>query len=92
MDYSENSLIVTSIEDYIDIGVTKKVLSRQLSAINIGEFEQSDRMKKLIEFVQESVRVHYNKRDNQGIKDLDQMTKDLRILSRSGSNLANVLI
>ncbi len=92
MGYSKNFLTVTSIEDYIDVGVTKKVLSRQLSAINISEFEQSDGIKKLIEFVQESIRVHYNKRDNQGIKDLDQMTKNLRILFRSGNNLANVLI
>ena len=92
MVYSENSLTVTSIEDYVDVGVTKNALSRQLNAINIGEFEQSDEMKKLIKFVQECVKVYYNKKDNQGIKDLNQMTKDLRIPCRSGSNLVNSLI
>jgi len=71
LGYSENSLTVISIEDYIDVDIIKKVLFHQFSTINIGEFKQSNRMKKLIEFVQESVRVYYNKRDNQKIKNLD---------------------
>jgi hypothetical protein len=80
-----------SIEDYIDNNVTKKVLSRQLGAVNMYELERNDGMRNLIEFVRQSFNAHYNGRDNEKIKNLDHITKNLRIPSRSGSNLVNDL-
>jgi hypothetical protein len=46
---------------------------------------------KLAEFVQASFKLHYKKRDVNGIKTLDAMTKDLLIPSRSGKDIANSL-
>ena len=67
------------------------MLSRQLGTVNIYELERSDGMKKLIEFVRQSFNAHFDGRDNVRIKSLDHITKSLRIISRSGSNLVNDL-
>jgi hypothetical protein len=44
------------------------VLSRQLGAVDISELERNDGLKKLIEFVQETFKVHFNGRDNKVLK------------------------
>ena len=91
MIHSANSLERTSIEDYIGTNVTKKVLSRQLGVVNMYKLERNDRMKSLIEFVRQSFNAHFDGRDNEKIKTLDHITKNLRIPSRSGNNLVNDL-
>ena len=67
------------------------MLSRQLNAVNIYELEWNDGMRNLIEFVRQSFDAHFNDKDNAKIKTLDHITKNLRITSRSGSNLVNDL-
>ena len=91
MIHSERSLEEIRVEDYIDVNVTKKVLSRQLGAVNIYELERSDGMKDLVKFARESFKAHYNGRDNNKVKTLDYITINTRIPSRSGSNLVNEL-
>lgn len=89
--YSATSSTEIAIEDYIDDDATKKVFSRQFLAVNTIELGRSDGMSKLTEFVRESFRAHYDGRNNDKVKQLDHMTKDLSIPSRSGSNIANDL-
>ena len=66
------------------------MLSCQLGAVDISELERNDGLKKLIEFVQKTFKVHFNGRDNKVLRKLEYITKDLRIPSRSGRNIANV--
>ena len=89
MIYSKSDSSI-KIEDYIDSNIIKKVLSCQLGAVDISELERNDGLKKLIEFVQETFKVHFNGRDNKVLRKLEYITRDLRIPSRSGRNIANV--
>ncbi len=89
MVYSARTTI--NIKDYITDDVTKNMLSRQLGAVDLFELERNDGIKKLTEFVLESFKSHFKGRDNEGVKKLDHITKDLKIPSRSGKNIANIL-
>ena len=80
------------VEDFITDDVTKKILHRQLEAVNILELERSDGMKKLTEFVIASFKSHFDNRDNEKIKKLNYIMKDLKIPSRSGKDLANLQV
>ena len=91
MIHSDSSPETISIDDYVDINVTKKVLSRQLGAVNMYEMERNNGMRSLIEFTRQSFRAHYNGRVTNKIKTLDHITKNLIIPSRSGSDLVNNL-
>jgi len=71
--------------------VIKKVLTRQLAAVNQQTLKQTDSLAKLVEFVQESFKVSWQERDLSAIKSLDFMTKNLTIPSRSGRNFCNKL-
>ncbi|CAB5380885.1 unnamed protein product [Rhizophagus irregularis] len=78
------------IELFIGEAITMKVLSRQLSAVNIAKLKESG-VETLIEFVRESFKVSWRGKDLIAIKSLDRITKDLEIPSRSGRNIANFL-
>ena len=71
--------------------VIKKVLSRQLAAVNQQTLKQIGSLEKLVEFVQESFKVSWRGKDLSAIKSLDYMTKNLTIPSRSGRNFCNKL-
>jgi hypothetical protein len=89
--YNESTRTSINIEDYISNDITKNVLSRQLGAVDLFELERSNGIETLTEFVLASFKSHFNGRDNEGVKKLDHITKDLKIPSRSGKNIANVL-
>jgi len=55
------------------------------------ELDRDGGMTKLIEFVRESFRANFNARDSEKVKSLDYITKNMRILSRSGKSIANFL-
>ena len=59
--------------------VIKKVLSRQLAAINQQILKQNGSLEKLVDFVRESFKVSWQGKDLDAIKLLDYMTKDLTI-------------
>lgn len=80
------------IKEFItDEVVIKKVLSRQLAAVNQQTLKQTGSLEKLVEFVQESFKVSWRGKDLSAIKSLDYMTKNLTIPSRSGRNFCNKL-
>ena len=79
------------IKEYISDDVTKKVLGRQLGAVDISKLNCDGCLSSLTEFVRSSFRLHFRERDVNGVKKLDPMTKDLLIPSRSAKNIANSL-
>ena len=89
--YSETSSTQINVEDYIDSTVTRSVLSRQLLAVDTSELERNGGLTKLTEFVRESFHANFDVRDNEKVKSLDYITKNLRIPSRSGRNIGNDL-
>lgn len=72
--------------------VTKKILKRQLEAVDIGKLRRGDALEKLIELSRESFKVHWRGRNLNEIKSLDRLTRDLTIPSQSGINISNSLV
>lgn len=79
------------IKEYISDDVTKKVLGRQLGAVDSSKLDRDGCLSRLTEFVRSSFKLHFRERDVSGVKRLDTMTKDLLIPSRSAKNIANSL-
>lgn len=79
----------SDIEQFIGETVTMKVLSRQLAAVNISQLKDNGGFEPLVEFVRESFKVSWRGKDLQAIKSLDVITRDLKIPSRSGKDIAN---
>ena len=86
---NENSNII--IEEFIDENITKKILGRQLAAVNISELSFTGGFKVLVDFVQSSLRSSLNGKNINAIKNLDVITTNLVIPSKSGRNIANFL-
>ncbi|CAB4375619.1 unnamed protein product [Rhizophagus irregularis] len=78
-------------KDYVDENVVQKLLNRQLAAVNILELTNNGGMDTLVEFVKEAVCVSWDGKNLPGIKELDTMTKNIIIPSRSGSDIVNTL-
>jgi len=90
--YREESRVpsMSEIKEFItDEVVMKKVLSRQLAAVNQQALKQSGSLEKLVEFIRESFRMSWGGKNLNVIKSLDHMTKDITIPSRSGNNICN---
>ena len=80
------------IDQFIDESVVKnRVLQRFIASTNEAELKRNGAFDKLVQFVRECFKIHYKKRDNDKVKELDVLTKDLVIPSRSGRNLASSL-
>jgi hypothetical protein len=69
--------------------VIKKILNRQLAAVNQNSLAQSGSLGKLVEFVRESFKAFWQGKDLNAIRSLDYITKDINIPSRSGNNICN---
>ncbi|GBC51885.2 hypothetical protein GLOIN_2v1786777 [Rhizophagus irregularis DAOM 181602=DAOM 197198] len=79
------------IKEYVDENVMQKLLNRQLAAVNILELTNNGGTDTLVEFVKKAVHVSWDGKNLSGIKELDIMTKNLIIPSRSGSDIVNTL-
>ena len=81
------------IEQFISENVVaQKILARYLVATNETELRNNGSFVRLVRFVRKAFKIHYKDGDTKKIKDLDMMTKDLAIPSRSGHNLASSLM
>jgi hypothetical protein len=81
-----------AIEQFIDESIViKRVLQRYIAFTNEAELRRNGALNKLIQFVRECFKIHYKKKDNNRVKELNGLTKNLVIPSRSGRNLANLL-
>ncbi|POG74931.1 hypothetical protein GLOIN_2v1571258 [Rhizophagus irregularis DAOM 181602=DAOM 197198] len=80
------------IEEFISEEVViRKVLARYFVTTNETELRRNGSLDRLVRFVREAFKIHYKDSNKEKIKDLDVMTKDLVIPSRSGYNLASSL-
>ncbi|CAB4399207.1 unnamed protein product [Rhizophagus irregularis] len=83
----------SSIDQYIDEAVVaKKILQRYIASTNEAELKRNGSFIKLVEFICECFKIHYRNKDVKKVKELDALTKDLFIPSRSGRNLASSLV
>lgn len=81
-----------AVNQFIDESVViKKVLQRYIASTNEAELRRNGAFGILVQFVRECFKIHYKKKDNNKVKELDILTKDLVIPSRSGHNLASSL-
>jgi hypothetical protein len=81
-----------AVNQFIDDSVViNRVLQRYITSTNEAELRRNGAFDKLVEFVRECFKIHYKKKDNNKVKELDALTKDLVIPSRSGRNLASSL-
>ena len=81
-----------AVDQFVDESVVKsRVLQRFIASTNEAELKRNGSFDKLVQFVRECFNIHYRRRDNDKIKELDGLTKDLVIPSRSGHNLSSSL-
>ncbi|UZO14137.1 uncharacterized protein OCT59_005605 [Rhizophagus irregularis] len=77
--------------DYVDEEFVQKILSRQLVAVNISELTRNGGFNTLVDFVRETFKVSWNRKNLSAVKELDNMTKKLTIPSRSGNKIVDSL-
>lgn len=87
---THGNLSTREVREYIDDDVTEKLLSRQLGGVNLQELKKNGGFDVLVEFVRETFRVSWGGKNLDAVKALDNITKDLIIPSRSGSNVVNL--
>ena len=85
------------IEQFVSKDVIiRKVLTRHIAAINEAELRHNGSLARITTFVYEAFKIHYRggdeKKITERIKELDSITKDLVISSRSEHNLASSLM
>lgn len=81
----------SDIEAFIDESVAEKILSRYITATNKKYFMQHRNMEIIVNLVHRSFRTNFNGRDINGIKELDILTKNMKVPSLSGRNIASKL-
>ena len=80
-----------ALTPYITEKVTEKFLSCQLEGANLSKLKNISSFEVLDNFIRESFRISWNGKNLEAVKLLDGITKDLLILSRSWSNIVNLL-
>ncbi|UZO00442.1 uncharacterized protein OCT59_011576 [Rhizophagus irregularis] len=88
---STGSLSQKELIDYVDEEFVQKILSRQLVAVNISELTRNGGFNTLVDFVRETFKVSWNRKNLSAVKELDNMTKKLTIPSRSGNKIVDSL-
>ncbi|CAG8669233.1 2928_t:CDS:2, partial [Funneliformis caledonium] len=76
------------IEEFISLEVAEKILNRYLKGTNINKLKRCGIMERLALMVREAFKVHYI---SYSTKELDNITVDCMVLSRSGKNIASKL-
>ena len=85
------SLSNKEVKDYVDEHFVQKLLNRQLTAVNLSEMKKIGSFDTLIDFIRETFKVSWNGKDLSAVKNLDSITKDIIIPSRSGNRIVNSL-
>ncbi|PKC56245.1 hypothetical protein RhiirA1_474283, partial [Rhizophagus irregularis] len=88
---STGSLSQKELIDYVDEEFVQKILSRQLVAVNISELTRNGGFDILVDFVRETFKVSWNRKNLSAVKELDNITKELMIPSRSGNKIVDSL-
>ncbi|RIB19923.1 hypothetical protein C2G38_2180572 [Gigaspora rosea] len=81
----------TDINEFITQEVVKQVLKRYLSGTNIDRLKRCGTMNKLVTLIRETFKICFNAYSTKAIKELDYITIDCKIPSRSGKNIVSRL-
>ena len=87
---THGNLFTREVREYIDDDIMEKLLSCQLGGINLQELKKNREFDVLVEFIRKTFRVSWGGKNLDAVKALDNMTNDLTIPSRSGSNVVNL--
>ena len=79
------------VKDFINEGIVLNMLKRYISATNEAELRRCGSLEKLVSLVRELFKIHWKGKNIERIKDLDNITKNMRVSSRSGKNIACIL-
>lgn len=79
------------IEEFISQEVVEQLLYRYLAATDKAKLKKCGTMERLVLFVIEAFKVHYVNYDVKTIKDLDRITIECKVPSKSGKNIASRL-
>ena len=71
--------------------VVEKILFRYLPGTNKNKLKKCGTMEKLMLFVREAIKVHFITYNIEGIKELDNITVNCKMPSRSGKDIASKL-
>ncbi|CAB5379484.1 unnamed protein product [Rhizophagus irregularis] len=89
--YSNNAEEVIGHSKRVLTDFCSKLLFRYLATTDKAKLKKCGIMERLVLFVVEAFKVHYVKYDVKTIKDLDRITMECKVPSRSGKNIASRL-
>jgi hypothetical protein len=81
----------SEINEFISQDVAEQILHRYLKGANRNKLKQCGTMDRLVLLAREAFRVHYMTYNVKAIKELDSITIDCKVPSRSGKNIASRL-
>ena len=81
----------SEIEEFISQDVVEKILFRYLPGTNKNKLKKCGTMEKLALFVRKAINVHFTTYDIEGVKELDNITINCKMLSRSSKDIASKL-
>ncbi|KAF0476748.1 hypothetical protein F8M41_024332 [Gigaspora margarita] len=85
------SLTNKNINNYINEKVTMDVLHRFIGGTNQSELKRCDAVKKLVQLIHGMFKIHWQSKNIDQVKNLDNLTKNMHVLSRSGLDIASKL-
>ena len=80
------------VKDFIDEDVVIKLFNWYISATNEVELRKYRSLRKLILLVHETFKIYWRGKNIEQVKTLDSITKNMNVPSRSGKNIASMLI
>ncbi|CAG8781309.1 6472_t:CDS:1, partial [Gigaspora rosea] len=85
------SLTKENINNYINEKVTMDVLNRFIGETNQRELQKYDAVKKLVQLIREMFKIHWQSKNIDQVKNLDNLTKNMHVPSRSSLDIASKL-
>ncbi|CAG8827868.1 30558_t:CDS:1, partial [Gigaspora margarita] len=64
------------------------VLHRFIEGTNQSKLKRCDAVKKLVQLIREMFKIHWQSKNIDQVKNLDNLTKNIHVLSRSGLDIA----
>ncbi|CAG8829993.1 20986_t:CDS:2, partial [Cetraspora pellucida] len=85
------SLLNKDIKKFIDENVVSNLLKQYISGTNKSELKRCRLLEKLVHLIREMFRIHWREKNIVQVKNLDNITKNMHIPSKSGLNIASKL-
>jgi len=78
----------SEIKEFMTQEVVEQILYRYLTGTDKVKLKKCGTMERLVLFVREALKIHYTKYNTKAIKELDRITIDCKVPSRSGKDIA----